>query len=213
MLRDERLQKVVAEVDAAPDRERVRAGWLAGSDTGHWQRRWDALCCSHRLLSCQHLPAQHVCYRAAHSLGCAPACLSTCAKHGLVPRLTCMPLLVAAARLAGPGQGAAGSQLQGVCRQGKQTRAVWFLPHASPGLPLVLPQPPLPNRQSAEAQCACPIPHCPALHRTVCFAAIYAACTPQSWRPQLARPGPANCKCALAPPNVPAGAGGGGPRP
>ena len=34
MLRDERLQKVIAEVDAAPDRERVRGCmWQAGTES------------------------------------------------------------------------------------------------------------------------------------------------------------------------------------
>jgi hypothetical protein len=50
MLRDERLQKMVAEVDAAPDRERVRggwmaAGWVADSAIGHWQGHCHALHC------------------------------------------------------------------------------------------------------------------------------------------------------------------------
>lgn len=56
MLRDERLQQVVAEVDAAPDRERVRAGtlggWVGVLNIGYWHchhwrcrtlpQRWDA---------------------------------------------------------------------------------------------------------------------------------------------------------------------------
>jgi hypothetical protein len=47
MLRDERLQQVVAEVDAAPDRERVRAGtlggWVGGFDIGYWHCHYHAI--------------------------------------------------------------------------------------------------------------------------------------------------------------------------
>lgn len=36
MLRDERLQKVVAEVDGAPDRERVRRRWHLQACSARW---------------------------------------------------------------------------------------------------------------------------------------------------------------------------------